>query len=62
MKFRASMLLRGLSLMSDNDTRWSLNQLLFADNMVLTADAEERLRYLRRVSSERKLRVNENKH
>ena len=58
----ARVLGRGLKLMDGSDNAWQLNQLLFADDTVVVADSEEKLRQLvtefGRVCKRRKLRVN----
>ena len=54
--------MKGLELLSENDGRFEINQLLFADDMALVADSEEKLCRLvsefGRVCERRKLRVN----
>ncbi len=40
----ARILGRGLNLVNAEGREWSLSQLLFADDMALVADSEERLR------------------
>ncbi|WP_435331133.1 reverse transcriptase domain-containing protein, partial [Klebsiella pneumoniae] len=61
----ARMLGRGLRLVNADGGEWSLNQLLFADDIALVADSEETLRQLveefGRVCERRKLKVNVNK-
>ena len=53
---------KGLELLSANSTRFEINQLLFADDIALVADSEEKLCRLvsefGRVCERRKLRVN----
>ena len=53
---------KGLELLSANDGRFEINQLLFADDTALVADSEEKLGRLvskfGRVCERRKLRVN----
>jgi len=61
----ARMLGRGLSPINPVGGKWSLNQLLFADDTILVADSEKTLRQpveeFGRVGKRRKLRVNESK-
>ncbi|MCP4269458.1 MAG: hypothetical protein GY777_28465 [Candidatus Brocadiaceae bacterium] len=58
----ARVLGRGAELVGVNGENWELRQLLFADDTVLVADSEEKLRRLvtefGRVCDRRKLRVN----
>ena len=53
---------KGLELLSANDSRFEINQQVFADNTALVADSEEKLCILvgefGRVCNGRKLRVN----
>ena len=53
---------KGLKLLDGNENEWEMNQLLFADDTVVVADSEEKLRRLvlefGRVCKRRKLRVN----
>ncbi len=54
-----------MSLLSDDDIEWYVDQLLFPDNAALVADSQGRLRQLVEkfgwVCKRRKLRVNESK-
>ena len=56
------MLSKGLKLLDGNDNEWELNQLLFADDTVVVADSERKLRPVvtefGRVCERRKSRVN----
>ena len=58
----ASVLGRGLGLVSEEGEEWCVNQLLFADDTALVADTEEKLarlvREFARVCGRRKLKVN----
>ena len=61
-KVNARVLHRGLKLEDGNGNEWEMNQLLFADDTVVVADSEMKLRQLvsefGRVCERRKLRVN----
>ena len=56
---------RGVELVEEDGRRWELSQLLFADDTVLMADAEEKLCQIvsefGKVCERRKLRVNVDK-
>ena len=58
----ARVLGRGSKLVDGNDNEWELNQLVFADDIVVVADSERKLCQLvaefGRVCERRKLRVN----
>ncbi|XP_068250703.1 uncharacterized protein [Palaemon carinicauda] len=54
----ARVLGRGLELVDEKDHEWEVNQLSFADDIVVVADAEEKLHQLVTKCEIRKLRVN----